>query len=119
VKVKVLKAKGPERVRAEKCFAAFLELHPRAVIQSQPRLFPFPENPTFRFPVDTSYIDPIDSSTPHSQPNHPPHTIYTMATAIAKRIADYTKSHPGLYKVMRPLADKYLDLAGYRKVGLV
>jgi len=42
-----------------------------------------------------------------------------MATAIAKRIADYTKSRPGLYKVMRPLADKYLDLAGYRKVGLV
>ncbi|KAF8242223.1 ubiquinol-cytochrome c reductase complex 14 kDa protein [Wilcoxina mikolae CBS 423.85] len=39
--------------------------------------------------------------------------------AIAKRIAEYTKSRPGLYKVMRPLADKYLDLAGYRKVGLV
>ncbi|KAI5784618.1 cytochrome b-c1 complex subunit 7 [Geopyxis carbonaria] len=39
--------------------------------------------------------------------------------ALAKVIADGIKSRPALYKMFRPMADKYMDLAGYRKIGLM
>jgi hypothetical protein len=42
-----------------------------------------------------------------------------MVAAITKRIVDFTKSRPGLLKMVQPLANRYLDLAGYRKLGLL
>jgi len=39
--------------------------------------------------------------------------------AIAKRMAAFIQSRPALDNMMKPIADKYMDLAGYRKLGLV
>ena len=40
-------------------------------------------------------------------------------SSIAKRIADAITARPALYRAVRPAAEKYADLAGYRKIGLV
>jgi hypothetical protein len=37
---------------------------------------------------------------------------------ISKRIVEFIKARPGIHKRLTPLADNYLGLAGYRKIGL-
>lgn len=58
------------------------------------------------------HISPLHLTTHHH------HTVVTMAF-VARALADFTKARPGLHKIIRPIADKYLDLSGYRKIGLV
>lgn len=40
-------------------------------------------------------------------------------SAIAKRVTAFIQSRPALDNMMKPIANKYMDLAGYRKLGLL
>ena len=39
--------------------------------------------------------------------------------SLVNRFINYARSNPRLYKTLLPVVNKYADLAGYRKVGLV
>jgi len=39
--------------------------------------------------------------------------------AIVKRMTKFVQSRPALNNMVKPIADKYIDLAGYRKLGLL
>jgi len=39
--------------------------------------------------------------------------------AIVKRMTKFIQSRPALDNMVKPIANKYMDLAGYRKLGLL
>lgn len=71
-----------------------------------------------------SHNSPLNPHDPTSAPHSHTLTLTTLAhirtmASIAKVIADGILARPSLLKLVKPMAEKYVDLAGYRKIGLV
>ncbi|KAF3208845.1 Cytochrome b-c1 complex subunit 7, variant 2 [Orbilia oligospora] len=83
---------------------------------------PYPETSDAVHPqqVDHTPPDPV-SHLPPSQTDSPsPASASSLATmAAVKKITNYIIARPKLFNFIKPIADRYCDLAGYRKVGLM
>ncbi|KAF3311520.1 Cytochrome b-c1 complex subunit 7, variant 2 [Orbilia oligospora] len=73
-------------------------------------------------PQQVNHTPPdLVSHTPPSQTDSPsPASASSLATmAAVKKITNYIIARPKLFNFIKPIADRYCDLAGYRKVGLM
>ncbi|EPS35721.1 hypothetical protein H072_10871 [Dactylellina haptotyla CBS 200.50] len=54
------------------------------------------------------------------RPHSSPQSVVTMSSSKAvKMMYNYVTARPRLFNFIKPIADRYCDLAGYRKVGLM
>lgn len=40
-------------------------------------------------------------------------------STLGRRVINWTKARPAVHNMVRPAVNKYIDLVGYRKIGLV